>query len=112
MRSSNEIIIAAKEQQPVTEEELRMALLVEVNCEYFLKKAILDWLEAVDKPTTPLIIRMRQNRAREILESVFKMHKGDPLVVLGTRNIPGTPENTAGIALSKKIFKAATGVDL
>lgn len=110
MRSTLEIIIAVQEQQPVTEEELRLALLAMSSIEHFLKNDFQSLIEAVldGKPTA----RMKAEFSRGTIEKMFQALKTPPDKWLGASGIPGTPENLRQREIAKRIFKAATGEDL
>jgi hypothetical protein len=93
MRSTAEIVCAVKECRPVTEEELRMALLVLNSTEYFLKRNLEKLLEAVEGKK-PLILSLRTAEAKRwVQETLFTAHKADPAVWLGPSGTPGNPEH-------------------
>ncbi|HEU4544314.1 MAG TPA: hypothetical protein VFR23_24500 [Jiangellaceae bacterium] len=90
----NDIVGAVQEQEPATEEELRLALL----CLYYdgQMSAPSDYESAGE-------LRLRM-RAKENFERRFRMLKADPSVYLGERWTPGTEENRAGRELSKRVL--------
>lgn len=110
MRSTLEIIIAVKESQPVSEEELRLALLAMASFEYFLKDDLRSLVEAVeqDKP----VAKLRAKFGRDLLERMFKAQKKSPAEWLGPTNIPGNPEYERRLAAGKKLFEKVTGQKL
>lgn len=113
MRSTLDIIIAVKENQPCTEKELRLALLALSSMEFILKKDLMDLLEALNKEEH-LSDRtsLRFLFAKQALDRMWEAAKIDPEQWLGSGNIPGTPEYEDRMRMNKKIFKKATGVDL
>lgn len=94
MRTVSEIVEAAQEQQPATDEELRLALL----CVYY---ALQLGTASSYETDSELILRAR---AKANFESMFHMMRTDPTVRLGRNWTPGTPENTAQRAQSKRIL--------
>lgn len=97
MRSVNEIILAVQEQQPATEEELRLALLC-IDYEMTISTET-DWNEA-----SPALLR---SRASEQFSRRFRMGKADPKEWLGRRWLPGTEENRRAREVSMRIAKKA-----
>lgn len=110
MRTTLEIIIAVQECQPATEEELRLALVALSGIESFISHDLQDLVDDVigGKPTA----KFRAEYANGTIDRMFQARKTPPDKWLGPNGIPGTPENIAGRAISKRIFKAATGIDL
>ena len=96
MRTVSEIIEAVQEQQPATEEELRLALLC---CHYSLTLAQRYDFETASE----MALRMG---AKETFERNFRMMKSDPTVYLGANWTPGTSENKAQRDRSKRVLKA------
>jgi hypothetical protein len=95
-RSVGDIVEAVQEQGPVTEAELRLALL----CLYYdLQMACPS--DYAGKPQVQL-----EWRAKENFERRFRMLKAPPAIYLGPRWTPGTPENAQGRAGSKAILAA------
>jgi hypothetical protein len=95
-RTVSEIVDAVQEQQPVTETELRLALL----CLFY------DGQMACPSDyegASELKLRMR---AKENFERRFHMLRSVPAVRLGPNWTPGTPENTAQREQSKRILAA------
>lgn len=103
MRSTNEIIIAVKESQPATDEELRLALLVMSNIDYFVEGKLRELIEAIeeDKPST----KSRARFAKDTLEGMFLARKKPPKDWLGPENTPGTPEYERRYAMAMKLGK-------
>lgn len=110
MRTTLEIIIAVKECQPVTEEEMKLALLAMSGIEHFIKKELMDLIQAIreDKPT----VKMKAEFAWGTVERMWNAAKKPPDEWLGPDNIPGSPEFAARLKWGKALFKKATGVDL
>lgn len=102
MRSTNEIIIAVKENQPVTKEELRLALLVTVSNEHFLQNDLHKLIEAVmeDKASAKLQAKF----AEGTLKTLFQAVKKDPALYLESHNIPGNPEHDKRYRTGLKIL--------
>lgn len=86
-KTIGDIVEACQEQQPVTEQELRLALL----CFY-----------------SASVLNNSPGRNPEGFEQHFRLMKSKPSVYLGARWTPGTVENTEGRALSKSILRAVT----
>lgn len=110
MRTTVEIIIAVKECQPVTEDELKLALLAQSGIEHFTREALLDLIEAIrtDKPT----VKMKAEFAWGTADRMWNAGKKPPDEWLGPANIPGSPEYAERLAFGKALFKKATGIDL
>lgn len=109
MRSTLDIIIAVKESQSVTEEELRLALVVMSNAQHFVRRELQQLIDAAEKGKD---LAFRVHFAKETIESVFKAMKRDPAEWLGPANTPGTPEYERQMTMAKNVFKRATGIDL
>ena len=97
-----DIVEAVQEQQPVTEEELRLALL----CVFYDSQADSRFMadlagagDVVGVPA-PMMAIAKEHYARR-----FRMLKADPAVYLGPNWTPGTPENTRQRATSKAILE-------
>jgi len=109
MRSTVDIVCAVKEQTPVTEEELKMALLVMCTTEHFLKRKMEKLLEAVGSGNKFGVKLWADAATRFMRETLFRMHKSDPLECLGPSGIPGNPQHDrmykAGCALIDKLVE-------
>lgn len=105
MRSTLDVIIALKESQPVTEDELRFALLALSNIDYFIKRSLGDLVEAVEADKASA--KLKAAFAKGTRERMFQAMKQDPQVWLGPGNTPGTPEYAERYALAQKVAKAA-----
>jgi hypothetical protein len=110
MRTTLEIIIAVTECQPVTEDELKLALMAMSSIEHFLKQELLGLIEAIreGKPT----VKMRAEAAWGTVERMWNAAKKPPDEWLGPTNIPGNAEHSARLKRGKALFKKATGIDL
>lgn len=102
MRRVVDIVEAVQEQQPVTEEELRLALL----CVFYDGQADSRFMsdlasagDAVGVPATMMAI------AKEHYARRFRMLRADQATYLGKNWTPGTPENTRQRAQSKAILE-------
>ena len=112
MRTTNEIIIAVKDCEPVTDQELKLALVAMAGIQYFLKsdlQTLVD-LSLGDAPSGR--IKMRAEFAKQTIDRMFKAIKTPPDKWLGEDGIPGTEANRSRMEMGKAIFKAATGQDL
>lgn len=111
MRSTNEIIIAVKEQKPVTEQELRYAVCALSAMEYFANSEIESCIKGLEteKPTLRSFIL---KQAQGFNERRFKSFRLPVDQYLGPGNIPGTTENNQRRNVAKTILKSATGIDL
>lgn len=95
-RTIGDIVAAVQEQQPATDEELRLTLLA---LYYFAElHAKSDY---GNRPE--LALRMR---AQHAFQDKFQMMKMAPDARLGPRWTPGTQENAEGRALSKRVAAA------
>lgn len=97
MRTIGDIIEAVQEQQAVTDEELRLTLL---SLYYFM--AIHAPFRDFDKEPE-MVLRMR---LRDAMSDHFALMKLTPAERLGANWTPGTPENTAQRARSKRVLAA------
>lgn len=110
LRGATAVIVAVKDSLPVTEEELKMALLVMSSVDYFRHKYLRDLVKAVDGKNE-VVIAIGLSAAKQSEETLFAAMKNDPLVWLGT-NIPGNPEYEENMRMYKRIAKNATGIEL
>lgn len=97
MRTTIDIIGAVQEQQPVTEHELKLALL----CLYY------DGALATTADFENASHLKLKLRAKESWERRFRMLKAEPDRYLGDRYTPGTEANATGRAASEAIYSAA-----
>ena len=105
MRSTNDIIIAVKESEPVTKEELKMACLVLSNLLYFHHQTIRRLVKG--GAAAELEKKLNLPDAYGDLGMPEYYHQAmlaDPIKYLGPGHIPGTPEYEAGYGMSKKVF--------
>lgn len=112
MRSTLDIIIAVKDSQPVTEQELKYALLALSAMNHFAERDIDNMLDAIETGRQDLITLRASfvNQSRETRR--FKSMKLPVDKYLGPNNIPGSPEYEKRMKMNKAIFKKATGIDL
>lgn len=117
-KSTLDIVVAVMECQPLTEEELRMAVHALANIDYLVRKELEDLIEAVEESEIlnqgefiefPAV---RAKAAKQVREVLFQALKKPPREWLGPGNIPGTPEFQERVRIGKMIVKKATGVDL
>lgn len=111
MRSTLEIIIAVKESQPVTEEELRMALLALSGIDHFRSGTINQLIESIESKAQ-LRIDLAAGFAKQQRESLFKAMKKDPVEWLGPGNLPGNPEYEERVKWARRVYEKATGEKL
>lgn len=108
MRSTCEVICAVKENKETTKEELKMALLVMNSTEYFLKGQLERTLDAIDGGKDMLVKLAAGNAKQFMRTTLFNLHKGDPIKVLGPSGIPGNKEHddfyAAGCRLVDKLM--------
>jgi len=114
MRSTLEIEIAASDNAPATEQELRYALVARRVMYSMVTRSLRALAELVLVPAgvdraSP---RFKARCADELLDTLFKSQKMPVDKYLGADGIPGSPERKKAIATGKAIFRAATGVDL
>ena len=112
MRTTNQIICAVKDCQPVMEDELCLALLAMESIEFFVQDELGNLIEAIEKGQSPTLLRLRAKNAFKTIESMFRARKTEPDKWLGPAHTPGTPEHSAGVRMAKAVFKKATGIDL
>ena len=112
MRTTLDIIIAVKDNEPATDEELRLALCALSGIEHFIRQDLTKLIQAIrdDKPTGYL--KAKAEFAWGTIERMFTAKKKPPDQWLGPGGIPGTPENVERMKFGRKLFKAATGLDL
>ena len=112
MRSTNEIIIAVKECQPVTEDELKLALCAMSGIQYYLKRSLEKILSDIEDGKPEAMLKYRAGFEKGTLDVVFNAIKMPPDEFLGPGNTPGNPEHKRRLEMGKRIFKKATGQDL
>lgn len=95
-RTVSEIVEAVQEQQPATDSELRLALL----CLFY------DGQMACPHDYAGKTQVHLELRAKENFERRFRMLRALPATYLGSNWTPGSPENTAQRANSKRILAA------
>ncbi len=92
MRSTVEIICAVQDRRPVTEEELRLALLAMSGIDYVVERSLRQLAADVVGGRTS-IARFRATDAEPLLARMFAARKADPALWLGPAGIPGHPEH-------------------
>ena len=112
MRTINEITIAVKDNDPVTEEEMRLCIVSMASIEYFFRSQLQDLIDAIRQKKPQKLLEMKAEFAWGTIEHMFAAGNKPPNKWLGPGDIPGTPENKARVAMAKNIFKKATGLDL
>lgn len=116
-RSTNEILVAIKEDQPVTLEETKLALLALSAILHFaerdrtrLRTALEDIAEG--KPLKTHVLRFLVSESKTSEQTLFDAKHATPEKWLGPGNLPGTPEYAQRLAVFKRIAKNATGIEL
>ncbi len=112
MRTTLQIILAVKESQNVTEEELKLALVALEGISYFYHHTAQDLVEAIEGKKSQVYLDLKAGFARKSFESMFKALKTAPDKWLGPANTPGTEEYKQRMGWAKSLFKKATGIDL
>ena len=97
MRTVNEIVQAVQEQQPATEDELRLALLA-VHYAFGIAVPMQDTSKIGE-----VLLRVR---AADNVNLRFRVLKSAPDEYLGPNWTPGTPQNQRQRAQSKRILEA------
>lgn len=102
MRTVIDIVEAVQEQQPVTEDELRLALL----CLFYDGQADSLFMADITSAGDSIgISEPARALAKEHYSRRFRMLKAGPAAYLGPNWTPGTPENTRQRKTSKAIMK-------
>lgn len=110
MRTILDIIVACKDREPATEEELRLTVVALSAMLHLAEDELRKLVEAVLAGNASA--RLRAGVAQKADEARFKSRKMSPRDYLGDTYTPGTPENERLKQTAKAIFKAATGQDL
>ena len=105
-RSILDIVIAAQEDSPATERELRLALVAVSSMLYRLERSERELVEAVLAGKSA---KLRAACAHREAEARFQVKKLAPEQYLGPDHTPGTPENARLRKLAHAIFERATG---
>jgi hypothetical protein len=111
VRSTLDVIIAVKESQLATEEELRMCIVAMAAFAYFTDTQ-LDDLIGDFHHANPHVRAIRLSEAKEWQETKFNAQKKPMIEWIGEHNMPGHPEYEERMKLFKKIAKDATGLEL
>lgn len=110
MRSTLEIIIAVKDCQPITEQELKIAIMVMSSINHFLEDELRELAKAVEGGKSSA--KLRAGFANGTVERMLTARKKAPDEWLGMGNIPGTPEYAERLAGAKRLLEKATGQKL
>jgi hypothetical protein len=103
MRSTKDIITAVKESQPVTQDDLRMALLVMSTVDGFTWRELYDLIEAVQ--SDPEQARMKAAFAKGILERMYRAKKEDPETWLGPEQTPGAAAHDRWQQIGRRLLE-------
>lgn len=112
MRSTIEIIIAVKESQPVTEEELKLALCAMSGIHHHLQESLRKIIEEIRAEKPAPLLKMKADFEYGTLERLWNGIKMPADEFLGPGNTPGNPEHARRMEMGKRIYKKATGEDL
>lgn len=85
MKSTLEIIIACEENAPVTERELRLALLALSSIERFVEHELDACIDALEEDKPLVLRKLRASLARDLRERMFQARKREPESWLGRR---------------------------
>jgi hypothetical protein len=107
MRSTKDIIVAVKESQPATPDELRMALLVMSAVDGFTWRELYDLIEAVESDLDQA--KMKATFAKGILERMYQARKEDPETWLAPDHMPGTADRDRWSRIGKKLLETIEG---
>lgn len=110
MRNTLEIVIAAKEQQPATEEELRLTVVALSHMLYAVERDCRSLTEAVLEGLPSA--KLRAGFCKREDEIRFRSKKMPLSEYLGAEYTPGTPENLRLRQMAAKVFEKATGEKL
>ena len=110
-RTINQIIIAVKDDAPVTERELRLCLLSLNAMEFHDRRWVQSLVDAIDN-NNPAMMKFWSSHVKRELEIRQKSNGMTPDEYLGPNNTPGTPEYNKLVLVSKAIFKKVTGEKL
>lgn len=112
MRSTLEIIIAVKDCEDVTEQELKYALLAMSAMNHFAEEDLRALTDAV-QVGNPQVIKLRTGFASDGQSRRLDLSMKMPVdEYLGPGNIPGTPEYNQRMEFSKSLYKQIFGEDL
>jgi len=111
-RSTLQIIIANKEGEEVSKEELSLALEALSNISHFYEMSLNALIDVIEKSNANGLIKLRCGMEKGTRERLFQAKKKPPAEWLGPDNLPRSPALLKRIVIGKKIFKAATGEDL
>lgn len=111
MKTINEVIIAVQEQQPCSEQELRLTLLALEYMRSHLDRQMHALVEKV------IAEDWRGAKFKAEFEKLEHEHRFSDMKVtaehyLGPGLTPGTPDNIRAINSGKALFKKATGLDI
>lgn len=106
-----DIIVDVKDNNHVSEEDLRLAVVMLSTLNEFYRQDLLKLFDKIDTGNIN-IIQFYKRCLKSTYDSLENAYKKYPSDFLGRENIPGTPENLTFRAMCDKIFKKATGQDL
>lgn len=110
MRSLNEVIIAVQHSQPVTEEELKLALLALRSTNIRTEHVLTHLLHLLEKhlPLRKMSVsRMARQEFELCLKWAHECKKTDLSKLLTPEFIPGTPENEKWHKIAHKVLEQA-----
>src|SRR5260370_36126745 len=111
MRSTRDIVNAVKDGQPVSEDELRVALLVMSAVDAFTWRELYDLIEALEQDE-PAKAAAKAAFSKNILERVFKAKREDPAGWPGAVQTAGAYEQDRWLKISKTLLESIQrGID-
>lgn len=99
-----EIIIAVKESKPVSEQHLRLALLVLNSIDSLHKRELRNLIGAIRQGSE--LAKLKADLASETLDRLFDAMKKPPAEWLGPENTPGNAKYEQLYDASKKFVNA------
>ncbi len=110
-RTILDIVIACKDQQPATEEELRLTVVALSHMLRIVETSERKLSESIAKGAVHRSQMLAGFASREA-ERRFQARKTPPAEYLGPSFTPGTPENAALAKQARAVFEKATGEKL
>lgn len=109
MRSTNEIIDAARAGDPCTEEELRCCIMAMHSWGSLVRSLLLTIWSKPERTdgSKPTIRALTMNSVKTLIETAGKGWNKPVDEWIGPRNMPGTPEMRERMALAHKVWAAA-----
>jgi hypothetical protein len=103
MRSTLEIISAVKDNEPVTDEELRLCIVVMHCVNHFVGSDLQKLIDAIRADRPPAVLKATAEFASGTIERTFAAVKVSPTEWLSS-------EDVERMAWANAVFKKATGI--